>query len=78
MPLQMDNVIGSGGSYSGWKTAKRSTETEIEPFGYQDINDYLGHSDPDTTLIWHILPGHECINQTMVSSSVDEPFSLNS
>lgn len=65
------------GSRSGWKSGKRGTERIIQPFGYQDINDYCGHSEPNITLIYEILPGHEFTNQTMVSSSVDEPISLN-
>lgn len=51
MPLLMDNVIGIGGVHAGWKIGKRGTEREIQPYGHRDINDYWGHSNPDTALI---------------------------
>lgn len=48
------------------------------PSGHQDIND-CGHSEPDiANIIYSILPGRGRTYQTKVSSSVDEPVSLNS
>lgn len=40
-PLLMDTAIV--GDHSGWNNGNRGTEREIQPFGYENINDYWGH-----------------------------------